>query len=824
MVFETELCYNTYIIVISCRPGMMSGLFGRKVGIPLASSDIAGRYRALKQAALRHSFDHLNPAQQEAAFQINGPVLILAGAGSGKTTVLINRIAYMLRFGDAYHSDMIPVALTDSDLAFLEAAAAGKAKDDIKLGEIVGVDPPYPYRILAITFTNKAAGELKERLGTMLGEEIARDIQASTFHSACVRILRAEAEHLGYPRGFGIYDSDDSQRLIKEVLRDLNMDEKMFPPRAVASALGGAKDKMLTPEQLVDANPGQYRYEQLAKIYGEYQRRLKSSGAMDFDDLICNTVRLFQENPEVLEKYQRRFRYIMVDEYQDTNHAQFTLVSLLAAGHGNLCVVGDDDQSIYRFRGATIENILNFERQFEGAMVVRLEQNYRSTQVILDAANHLITNNTERKGKTLFTDKAGGDLITVKSAQDEMAEAAYIAGVIEEDVQVGGNYSNHAILYRMNAQSGAIEQVFINAGIPYRIVGGVRFYERKEIKDMLAYLSVMENPADALRLRRIINEPKRGIGDATVATAAQIADTLGINLFEVLRTADEYAPLAKKSKSLIAFAKMIEDFQETAEELPLPSLIDTILAESGYIDMLMADKQSGITRLENIGELKNAMARFAEETSEPTLGGFLEEVALYTAIDSYDPDTDAVVMMTLHSAKGLEFPSVYIVGMEDGIFPGNQALYTPGDMEEERRLCYVGFTRAKERLHLLRASQRMMFGQTMRNRISRFIKEVPAELLNDITVIKLKAEDEAKDRRRSAEDRHAHASRFSGVADGTSAAVDAFKAGDEVKHRVFGRGTIISVEPMGGDSLLEIAFEKVGTKKVMANFARLQRT
>lgn len=789
----------------------------------MSQSDMPIRYRTLVRKALQNSFSHLNQAQREAVFQINGPVLILAGAGSGKTTVLINRIAYMLRFGDAYNTHSMPRELTADDWNFLEAAAEGRIKDDNRLAVLISSDPPYPYRVLAITFTNKAAGELKERLSKMLGEEIANDIQASTFHSACVRILRSEAELLGYPKSFGIYDSDDSQRVIKEILKDLNMDDKMFPPRTVMSAIGGAKDRMLNPKQFQAAHAGDYRMEQLSKIYAEYQKRLKSSGAMDFDDLICSVVRLFKEHPDVLNKYQRRFRYVMVDEYQDTNNAQYALVSLLAAEHGNLCVVGDDDQSIYRFRGATIENILGFERQFSGAMVVRLEQNYRSTQVILDAANNLIANNTERKGKTLFTDQKGGEPIFLMSASDEMAEAAYIAGVIEKSVKDGGSYSDHAVLYRMNAQSGSLEQVFINAGIPYRIVGGLRFYERKEIKDMLAYLSIIENPADALRLRRIINEPKRGIGDATVQTAAQIADTLGITLFEVLKTADEYAPLSKKSKPLMAFANMIESFRDAADSMPLPNLLDTILAESGYIDMLMADRQSGVTRLENIGELKNSLARYSTETNEPTLAGFLEEVALYTAVDTYDANSDTVVMMTLHSAKGLEFPSVYIVGMEDGIFPGNQSMYSSADMEEERRLCYVGFTRAKRMLYLLRANSRMMFGQTMRNRASRFIKEVPPELINDLTVSRV-SEANRRESFKQADTAKPNGSVFSGGARPAAASTgDSYSVGDEVKHRVFGLGTILSVTPMGGDILLEIAFEKVGTKKVMAAFAKLQK-
>jgi DNA helicase-2/ATP-dependent DNA helicase PcrA len=782
----------------------------------VASIPTAEQYRQLKRAALEQSFAHLNPAQRQAVFQINGPVLILAGAGSGKTTVLINRIAYMLRYGNAYHSRCEPPRLSEEDLRFLRAAATGAERDDERLAALIADNPPYPYRILAITFTNKAADELKERLSSMLGAEIAADIAASTFHSACVRILRAEAHLLGYPRSFGIYDSDDSQRLIKEILRDFNLDDKVYPPRTMANAIGAAKDALYTPEQLLAEADGHPRKEQIARIYGEYQRRLMTSGAMDFDDLITNTVRLFQSHPDVLEKYQRRFRYIMVDEYQDTNRAQYALVSLLADAHGNLCVVGDDDQSIYRFRGATIENILGFERQFEGAMVVRLEQNYRSTQIILDAANHLISHNTERKGKTLFTEQVGGELIMLKAAADEMAEAGYIAEVVEAAVRQGGRYADHAVLYRMNAQSGSVEQVFINAGIPYRIVGGLRFYERKEIKDLLAYLSVIENPADALRLKRIINEPKRGIGDATVATASEVAQTLGISLYEVIASADQFAPLSRRARSLMDFARMMETLRQAADSLPLPALLDTLLAESGYIDHILADKQSAMTRMENIGELKNTMARYADSTDQPTLSGFLEEVALYTAMDTYDAAADAVVMMTLHSAKGLEFESVYIIGMEEGIFPGNQAIVAPDEIEEERRLCYVGFTRAKKRLHLLRARQRMMFGQTMRNRPSRFIGEVPAQLIEDLST-------EPAEFFGGWQPQRPAPSRFTGSRPATAQKPESFMPGDAVIHRVFGRGTVLSATDMGGDILYEIAFDKVGTKKVMATFARLQR-
>ncbi len=611
-------------------------------------------YNSLKKNILEKEFAHLNEMQRCAVLKTHGPVLILAGAGSGKTTVIVNRIAALVKFGSAYESETVPPFLTQDDLTFMKDYLAGRSDDNGRIGRLIAVNPPKPWQILAITFTNKAAGELRARLERMLGTEGA-DIQASTFHSACVRMLRRDIDRLGYEKAFTIYDSDDSQRVVKDILKEQNMDDKMFPPRVIMSVMGQAKDQLFTPEEFAAHNPGDFRMEKMAKVYSLYQKRLKAANALDFDDIITMAVRLLKSNPDILEYYQNRFRYILVDEYQDTNRSQYQLVSLLAGRHGNLCVVGDDDQSIYKFRGATIENILNFEKQFKDTLVIRLEENYRSSQRILDAANAVIEHNNERKGKTLWTSRGEGDLITSYRARDEGDEAVFIADCVAKSVTGGALYSDHAVLYRMNAQSNPIERALVNAGIPYKIVGGQKFFERMEIKDMVAYLCVLLNPNDRLRLGRIINKPKRGIGDATVELATQIADSLNIGLYEVFATADSLAPLSKKAKPLMTFTAMMTSLAEKVDLIPLPELLDAVLEESGYLADLRQDRTVGPGRLENIEELKSNMLHYIGESAEPTLAGFLEEIALYTDLDSYDPDADAMVMMTIHSAKGLEF-------------------------------------------------------------------------------------------------------------------------------------------------------------------------
>lgn len=764
----------------------------------------------------------------------------MAGAGSGKTTVLIHRIACLLQFGLASvrQDDMPP--LSEEDWRILELAAADGSYME-RAGQLIAHDVPAPWNILAITFTNKAAGELRARLAGMLGTR-GEDVHAATFHAACSRILRAEIEALGYNRNFTIYDTDDSVRVIKDAMAELHISDKNFAPKALLGNISRAKDKMLTPEGLRQSAGDNFALQVTARIYGRYQQMLKDANALDFDDIILLTVKLFQQFPEVLQKYQRRYRYIMVDEYQDTNHAQYLLVSLLAA-HGNLCVVGDDDQSIYKFRGATIENILSFEQQFGQTKVIRLEQNYRSTGTILDAANAVISRNSQRKGKTLWTQNSRGEKVLYHKAADEQREAHFIASTIRKNHEKGAKYSDHAILYRMNALSSTLEQMFIRQGIPYRIIGGLKFFDRKEVKDILAYLAVLNNPDDSLRLRRIINEPKRGIGEATMNTAQQVAESLGQSLYRTLQTAEEYAPLSGKSRALMEFTAMMDGIAESVDEVPLIETLEQVLDQSGYVRALEAkNDMESRGRLENIGELKTTILKYMEETEEPSLSGFLEEIALYTDLDNLSEDDDKVVLMTLHSAKGLEFPYVFITGLEEGIFPGQQAIYEPTELEEERRLAYVGITRAKRELYLTGAAQRMLFGRTTRNRPSRFVGEIPGELM--------KTEDETE----RFGSYHSGYGERTGYGSGYGArqtsvyrpnklgsspapapaaprprpavpAAEPFtlKTGDRVYHKTFGEGSILKIEPMGGDHLLTIHFDKVGAKRLMATFARLEK-
>lgn len=766
----------------------------------------------------------MNDRQKEAVFQVKGPLLILAGAGSGKTTVLVNRVANLVKYGDAYQSEWAPDTVTEEDMAFLEDTLAGRADDPDRLRRLLAVRPAKPWNVMAITFTNKAAGELKERLANMLGEE-AQDIMASTFHSACVRMLRRDIERLGYNRSFTIYDADDQQRIIKDCIRTLQIDEKMFPPKSMANAIGRAKDQLITPESFSKMYENEYRMSVIAKVYTAYQQKLRQADALDFDDIIMLTVKLLEEHPDVLEYYQNRYRYIMVDEYQDTNIAQYKLVSLLSSAHQNLCVVGDDDQSIYRFRGATIENILCFETQFSNAKVIRLEQNYRSTQRILDAANAVIAHNKERKGKNLWTSNGEGEQIVVYRSIDDFKEAAFVADTVLDNVGAGAKFSDHAVLYRNNAQSNNIERYFVKSSIPYRIIGGLRFYERKEIKDIIAYLSVLNNPADTLRLSRIINEPKRGIGAATVATAAEIAGTLGVSLFEVLENADAYAALARKSAALKQFAGMMRAFMDRLDSEPMHVIVNELLEESGYLRYIKSLGEEGETRLENIKELVSNIVKYEQENEEATLSGFLEEVALFTDLDNYDPNTDAVILMTMHAAKGLEFPYVFIVGMEEGILPGIRAIGNEEDIEEERRLVYVGITRAKKQLYLTAAASRMLYGSTSRNRLSRFLEEIPKEYKDfqdgTVTVSKIDPSTYVAANRGASR----KVARTLGIS-GQSAAVATgvqYDIGDIVVHRVFGEGKVLSATAMGNDVLVEVSFSGFGVKKIMANFAKLEK-
>ena len=775
-------------------------------------------YLELRKKVLNRLFKNMNEMQRQAVFEINGPLLILAGAGSGKTTVIINRIANMVKFGNAFLNDEIPFYITDADIKYLENVANGGDYDEEKLIKLLSTNPVNPYNILAITFTNKAAGELKDRLFKMLGEK-ANDIQASTFHSACVRILRRDIDKLGYDKKFTIYDSDDSQRVIKDIIKNLSIDEKMFTPKSLLSAISKYKDNLNTPERALAMAGDDYYRQVCAKVYSNYQKRLVSNNALDFDDIIVNTVKLLSEFPETLEYYQNRFKYIMVDEYQDTNHAQYMLVGLLSKSHKNLCVVGDDDQSIYRFRGATIENILSFEKQFDNAKVIRLEQNYRCTQTILDAANAVIKNNTERKGKTLWTDNGQGENIKVYKSTDEQDEAKFVGETILKNVDNGAKFSDHTILYRMNAQSNSMERYFVRAGIPYRILGGHRFYERKEVKDVMSYLHVLSNNTDAVRLKRIINEPKRGIGDTTVATAENIALTLGQSLFETLCRANEYSDLSRKSSAIKPFTDMMCELMELVDVIPLYELYEMVLDKTGYKQSLIMQGEEGLTRLENIEELGSNIKKYCEENEEATLFGFLEEVSLLTDIDNYDENADTVTMMTMHSAKGLEFNHVFLIGMEDGIFPGTQSLFSTSEMEEERRLAYVAITRAKKMLYMTNAASRMIFGQTTRNRPSTFLREVPKNLLNveDATVKNTYLSQEYYAVKKTVD------KGFSIPRTPTPQTPPAtsYSIGQTIKHNVFGQGMILNTTPMGNDQLLEIAFDSAGTKKLMANFAKL---
>ncbi len=784
-------------------------------------SELQERYLSLKKKIIEQEYSRMNDMQRQAVVTVDGPLLILAGAGSGKTTVLVNRIACLLSYGNAYLDTAVPEKIGEHEIEFLSQYVQHPNEQEREaVHGILAVRPPRPWNILAITFTNKAAGELKERLNAMLGED-GGEVNAGTFHSVCVRILRRNIDRLGYTGSFTIYDTDDSLRVVKDSMADLGVSDKMFPPKAVLGEISRSKDKMLSPKQFIQSVGSDYRLSVIGKIYDRYQTRLKTANALDFDDLIVLTVRLFEEFPDVLEYYQNRFRYILVDEYQDTNHAQYCLVSLLAGKHHNLCVVGDDDQSIYKFRGATIENILSFEKQFRNAVVIRLEQNYRSTQNILDAANAVISHNQERKGKRLWTQNGDGEKIVVRRASDESAEAEFVASSIVENVKNGRKYSDHAVLYRMNAQSNSVERYFIRSNIPYRIIGGHKFFERKEIKDMLAYLNVINNPSDSVRLKRIINEPKRGIGASTVAAAEQIAEGEGIPLFEVLREADTYPALSRRSGPLKEFVRIITELAFAAEQESLEDLLDQLLQETGYRLMLQADGPEGEVRLENIEELKSNMKNYEEENQDDaSLSGFLEEVALYTDLDNLNQSEDSVVMMTLHSAKGLEFPYVYIVGMEEGIFPSRNILNFPEELEEERRLAYVGITRAKEKLYLLSAASRMLFGSTTRNRSSRFLEEIPGELTDrkDLTVHTYTPY-QPQTKQVPAAFSVEPAGR---PAKAAPAAID-FKVGDTVSHRVFGNGMVVSMTPMANDVLVEVAFDKVGTKKIMANFARLKK-
>ena len=779
---------------------------------------------SLRRQVMERDFSRMNARQQEAVFSTEGPLLVLAGAGSGKTTVLVNRIANIVRYGQAYHSPLMSQDLTPEDVELCKGYLLDGELPNIVRSRL-GVAPCPPWRVMAITFTNKAAGELKARLCQMLGEG-GDEVWASTFHSSCARILRRDGDRLGYTSHFTIYDTDDSRRLMKDVLKDLDIPERALSVRGALAEISRAKDKLTTPEDFEAGAGDDFRLKKVAQAYRVYQRRLADADAMDFDDLIVNAVRLFETCPDVLEYYQNRFRYLMVDEYQDTNHAQYRFVSLLAQRSGNLCVVGDDDQSIYKFRGATIENILHFEEDFPGAKVVRLEQNYRSTQNILDAANAVIANNQERKGKTLWTAAGPGAKIGLHLAENEQDEADCIAKAILDGVSKGRKFSDFAVLYRMNSQSQALERMFAKQGIPHRIIGGTRFFDRKEVRDMIAYLSVINNPADEIRLRRIVNVPKRGIGERTVDLAGEIGQQVGESLYTVLSHPKDFPAIARAAAKTAPFVQMMDDLMGMNQEGMAPSQLYAQLVERlDYLEYLKQDDpEKAEERVENVQELSSMLQRYVEEAGEgASLSGFLEEVSLFTDIDNYDAGADSAVLMTIHSAKGLEFPVVFLPGWEEGVFPSGAVLYNPEEVEEERRLAYVAITRAREELYLYHAESRMIFGTTNRNRLSRFAEEIPSELLERSQSRTWSRPVPTGAARPSVPAAAAKPQPLYKPHPVKPTPAGTYRAGDTVKHKTFGQGMVLSATPMANDTLLEIAFEKVGTKKLFANFARLEK-
>lgn len=788
---------------------------------------------ALRRAVLEKDFARMNDRQKQAVFTVNGPLLILAGAGSGKTTVLINRIANILRYGDAYNSTYLRDDLDENDVAACKAYIENGTPLTTESQEHLSVSACAPWRIMAITFTNKAAGELKDRLCAMLGET-ANDIWASTFHSTCARILRRDGKRIGYSSHFTVYDTDDQRRLMKSILKELDISEKNITPKSILNEISRAKDSLISPAEYALTVGDDFRLKIISRAYTTYQKRLEDADAMDFDDLINKVVELFKKCPDVLEYYQNRFRYLMVDEYQDTNHAQYTFVRMLAEKSGNLCVVGDDDQSIYKFRGATIENILSFENTFQNATVIRLEQNYRSTQNILDAANAVIEHNTERKGKTLWTQNGTGAMIHLHTAENETDEAERITKIILDGVAAGRKFSDYAVLYRMNSQSLTFERNFAKSGVPHRIIGGTRFYERREIREMIAYLSVINNPSDEMRLRRIINTPKRSIGDRSVEVAAQIGQQTGETLFEVVSHAKGYPALSRAANKMTLFAAQMQGLIElnNDEKVTLGELYDELVERIDYLNFLKTDDpESAEDRAANVQELASNLRRFEEENPEGTLSDFLEEVSLITDIDNYDNNADSVVLMTVHSAKGLEFPVVFLPGMEENIFPGMASVYVPSEVEEERRLAYVAITRAKEELYIFHAESRMIFGMTNRNRVSRFVEEIPETLVEHTRSRDYSARPVSMPNFGGAKP-FGEAPKTKSVAEAGGftpkprvkpAPAGTYRVGDTVLHKAFGTGLIVSATPMANDTLLEVAFDKVGTKKLFANFARLTK-
>lgn len=737
---------------------------------------------------MNNMLDKLNERQKEAVLATEGPVLVLAGAGSGKTTVLVNRIAYMI------------------------------SEKHIR-----------PWNILAITFTNKAAREMKDRIERLLGDT-AKDMWIGTFHSVCVRILRSCIDLLGYNRDFVIYDTADTKTVMKECLRELDIDEKSFPVRNVLSIISNAKNDLMDAATFENVYKSDYRMSIIAKIYYRYQTKLRKNNAVDFDDIILNTVKILSENPDVLSKYQDKFQYILVDEYQDTNNSQYLLINLLAQANRNLCVVGDDDQSIYKFRGANIGNILNFEDDYSDVQKITLDQNYRSTQNILDAANSVISNNKGRMGKSLWTSNGDGNKVFVYTGTNEYDEARYIARQIKKHFDEQGSFSDCAILYRTNAQSRVIEEMLMRESVPYKVLSGLRFYDRKEIKDIIAYLRVVYNPNDDVSLARIINEPKRKIGNATLEKARNIAREKETSLYDVISHADDYPEFKTAIKKLLSFSEIIQSLIKLKDTVTIEDLTGRILNDTGYMPALvMEDTTESKTRIENLGEFISVITEFEknEETGN-TLGEFLENISLVSDIDGYDENEDSAVLMTIHSAKGLEFPIVFLSGLEEGLFPGMRSMESDDDIEEERRLCYVAITRAKEQLYITKTISRTIHGKTMPTTASRFFKEIPVEYLEDKTTLQPKVAKVMQDlgvRNASAPKKEVYMTKGFGSSVKSSGSTDysKFKAGDAVEHRTFGRGEILKATPCGNDCILEIQFESIGFKRLMAAFAKVKK-
>lgn len=810
------------------------------------------RYIDVRKKLFDKYYSRLNDKQREAVYASDGPLLVLAGAGSGKTTVLVQRIAHLIKYGRCMDEKNIPEKnLLEPYIAMLEKISDEENPDKGMLENALNtfaVDKASPYEILSITFTNKAAKEMKERLEKSLGDD-ALNIWAGTFHSVCAKLLRMHIELLGRERDFTIYDTDDQKKLMTECIKEANVNDKMFPAKLVLSEVSRAKEKLIDWKgYMADVKQGDIRRTTIAQLYKIYEDKKRAANAVDFDDIITLTVELFKTNPDILDKYRNRFKYILVDEYQDTNKAQFELTKMLCNDDYNIMVVGDDDQSIYKFRGATIENILSFDKNFKNTRVVKLEQNYRSTDMIIGAANAVIKNNAGRKGKTLWTKTEGGEKITVKKCEYQNSEAQYIVDKIGELVKNGTyNFGDFAILYRMNAQSNSLENVFAKSGIPYRILGGTRFYDRKEIKDIVAYLCVMTNANDKVRFKRIINVPKRGIGDATIDEIDRLSVEFETDMLSICKNAEKYPSLSRSSARLVSFADMIDDLKSSVGVLTLGSVVEKVIEKTGYMEMLRElDKAEGKDRCENVKELVSNAVIYEESNEEATLGGFLEEVALISDIDNYDADAPAVVMMTIHSSKGLEFPVVFLPGMEENIFPGAQSVMEESELEEERRLAYVAITRAKKRLFILHCNSRMTYGRTEFNRRSRFVDEIPEmfcdyeqsygdrmedtqrEFVNQyssygsqkgVRVSRVNSEDAPWNRQTSYSNPISKPSSFSSPKPQS----ETFAAGQAVSHPIFGDGMVLSAKPMGNDVMYEVAFDKVGTKKIMGNFAKMSK-